>query len=188
MPLGNLIAQFQLHTTREDRCLDQLFEEILQTAAYGKLIKNAIQRETRYVKPGNYFRHSERFRHLEEEQKRTLAQRINESAWIVDNIEVIDDNLSMVRPDVNIDIRRLSLNQLFRAKNLDWCHQYAASLAKKSNKPANLLYSDEQFELLMAKIMTDPCFQAVDRNPTNVASLGARIQTALLRRMRKDPD
>ena len=117
-----------------------------------------------------------------------MAERINESAWIFDNIVIIDDNLSLVRQDVNIDIRRLSLNQLFRAKNLNWCHQYAASLARKSNKPANLLYSDEQFELLMAKVMTDRCFQAVDGNPTNVASLGARIQGALLRRMRKDPD
>ena len=81
-----------------------------------------------------------------------------------------------------------SLNQLFRAKNLDWCHQYAASLAKKSNKPAILLYSDEQFNLLMAKIMTDPCFRAVDGNPTKVASLGAHIQCALLGRMRRDSD
>ena len=188
MPLGILVAEFQRHDVREDRCLDELFEKILQTATYGKLIKINIQRDTPYSKPGNYLKHSIRFQHLNEDEKKTLARKINESAWIFDNIETIDDNLSLVRQDADIDIRRLSINQLYRAKNLNWCRQYAASLASKSNKPANPSYSDEQFNTLIEKIMTDPCFQAVNGNPTKVASLGSHIQGALLRRMRKDHD
>ena len=185
MPLEVLIAQFNLQNIREDRSLDELFEEVLQTSVYGKLIKCAIQRDTPYSKPGNYLKHSRRFLHLTDDEKRSLATKINEAAWIYDNIDTIDSNLAMVRKDANVDIRRLSMSQLYSAKKLNWCHQYAASLANKSNKPANLSYSDEQFNSLIAKIMADPCFQAVNGDPTKVASLGARIQGTLLGRMRK---
>ena len=63
---------------------------------------------------------------------------------------------------------------------MNWCHQYAASLANKSNKPVNLSYSEEKFNLLIAKIMANACLQAVNGDPTKVASLGARVQGALL--------
>ena len=188
VPLGVLIRRFNLHSVREDRCMDQLFEELLQTSAYGKLIKLRIQRETPYSKPGNFFKYSDRFQHLTDEERKALAKKINEAAWIYDNIETIDNNLSLVRQDANVDIRRLSMAQLYSAKDLNWCHRYAATLARKGKKPETLSYSDEQFNVLIEKVMTDPCFRAVDGDPTKVASLGARIQGTLLRRMRKDHD
>lgn len=185
MPLEVLLRQFNLHGMREDRCLDDLFEEILQASVYGKLIKLSIQRDTPYAKPGNFFKYSDRFQHLSDDERKSLATRINQAAWIHDNIDTIHSNLAAVRRDAHVDIRRLSMSQLYCAKSLNWCHQYAASLASKSDKPANLSYTDEQFNSLMAKIMTDPCFQAVDGDRTKVASLGARIQSSLLGRMRK---
>ena len=188
VPLGVLIGRFKLHTIREHRCMDQLFEELLQTSAYEKLIKLAIQRETAYSKPGNFFKYSDRFQHWTDEERQSLVKKINEAAWIYDNIETIDINLSLVRKDASVDIRRLSMAQLYSAKDLTWCHRYAATLTRKSNKPETLSYFDEKFNLLIEKVMTDPCFRAVDGDPTKVASLGARIQSMLLRRMRKDHD
>ena len=98
--------------------MDQLFEELLQTSAYGKLIKFAIQQQTAYSKPGNFFKYSDRFQHWTDEERQSLAKKINEAAWIYDNIETIDINLSLVRKDANVDIRRLSMAQLYSAKDL----------------------------------------------------------------------
>ena len=187
MSLEDLLGTFKLHKVREDRCLDQLFEEVLQTSAYGKQIKLAIQRETPYSKPGNFLRHSDRFRHLNQKYKTGLAKKINDAAWVYDNITRVAIIIDLFRKDAQVDIQRLSISQLYHAKDLNWCHQYAASLASRGKKPENVAYSDEQFSALIQKIMEDECFQAVDGDATNVASLGARIQTALLRRMTKEP-
>lgn len=186
MSLEALLGTFKLHKVREDRCLDQLFEEVLQTSAYGKLIKLAIQRETPYSKPGNFFRYSDRFQHLDQKHKKELAKNINDAAWVYDNISEVAYNFDLVRKDAEVDIRRLSISQLYHAKDLNWCHQYAASLAIRGKKPENVSYTDDQFNILLQKIMEDDCFKAVDGDATNVASLGARIQTTLLRRMTKD--
>ena len=58
--VGNFDSSVSTSSVREDPCLNQFLDKVLQIAAYGRLIKNATQGETRYSKPGNFFKHSVR--------------------------------------------------------------------------------------------------------------------------------
>lgn len=184
LPLVRLFTKFRLHTSRESKNLDRLFNERLDTAAYGKLIRMSIRNAGfTYTKP--YLR-----RHmpqLSDEDRTELAESINNAAWIYDNIGMIQSNLIQVSPYTTIDIRRLSMTDLYQAKDLSWCHQYAELLkGRGKRKPDELAYTEDQFNDLVNAVMQHPCFTAVDGDPSCVRSLGGRLQRTLLKRMRHD--
>ena len=151
LSLDRLLNKFFRHEHRESKALDILFAEVLDTAAFGKLIKRTIQTTTTFTYPGAFLK--QRFPDMPEEDRKKLAKSVNDAAWIYDNIHIILSNLQQVRQDVHIDIRRLSLSQLYQAKSEAWCHQYAQLQASKLQKPEHLDYSEEQFNDLMDQIM-----------------------------------
>ena len=164
--------------------MDRLFSERLDTATYAKLIRIAISNEGyTYTKP--YLKR--RMPRLTKDERDTLAESINDGAWIYDNIAEIQSNLMQVRRGgVEIDIRRLSMTDLYQAKTLSWCYKYADLLKGRGKKPNNLAYTEEEFNDLVTTVMQHPCFAAVNGDASSVASLGGRLQRTLLNRMRND--
>ena len=68
-----------------------------------------------------------------------MADALNNACWVFDHFEKIQENL---RAFPSIDIRRLSLQQLYLAKNLSWC------LMIKENSKAKGEKSEEFMEWL----------------------------------------
>ena len=183
LPLDRLFLKFKLQPRRESKALDIVFNETLNAAAYAKLIRLAINNiGFQYTKP--YL--NRYMRHLSDEERKVLAESINDAAWIFDNIATIQENFVQVRKDVDVDIRRLSLSELYQAKNQWFCHWYANMLASKAKKPDELAYTVDDFNIMVETMMQTTCFQAVDGDPTRVASLIGKLGQAVLQRMRHD--
>ena len=159
-----------------------LFSEVLNTAVYGKLIKVQIQETSLYTYVLPYLKNTEPFLHLEKKERESLASKINEAAWVYDNIAIIQFNVAQVRADVSIDIRRFSLNQLYKAKDLVWCHNHANMIARRSKRPNYLAYSEDQYQDLLATIRQHPCFREVHDDASQASSLLFRLQKDLVRR------
>ena len=68
----------------------------------------------------------------------TLARTINNAVWVYDNFKKITHNLTLECKE--IDIRRLSLHQLYLAKDLSWCLAYQEQMKGRINKPKHLDY------------------------------------------------
>ena len=182
LSLDMLFRRFEFHPERESEILETLFGEVLDSAAFGKLIKDEIQRTTMYTYVLPYLKNTAPFNQMEKTDREKLAAKINNAAWVFDNIATIQSNLVQVRSDVTIDIRRLSLHSLWKAKELVWCHDYANKIAERSKKPNELAYTEDQYQDLLALIRQNPCFQEVSNNPTQATSLMARLQRDLVRR------
>ena len=118
---------------------------------------------------------------MEKKDRERLATQINNAAWVFDNIATIQSNLIQVRSDVTIDIRRLSLHSLWKAKDPVWCHDHSNQIAERSKKHTELAYTEDQYQALLASIRQDPCFQEVSDNPTQASSLMSRLQRDLVR-------
>ena len=73
----------------------------------------------------------------------------NNACWVFDHFEKIQDNLG-VRP--SIDIRHLSLQQLYLAKNLSWCLMMEENSKAKRKKPRQPLYDDKEFTELLEMV------------------------------------
>ena len=183
LPLDRLFTKFKRHPSRESQNLDRIFSERLDTATYAKLIRMAIRNAGyTYTKP--YLKRH--MPHLSDDERSTLAESINDAAWIYDNISEIQSNLIQVRRDVEIDIRRLSMTDLYQAKKLSWCYRYAEIMRGKGKKPEHLVYTEEQYNDFVNHVMQHPCFAAVDGDASCVASLSGRLSRSLLNRMRHD--
>ena len=75
-----------------------------------------------------------------------MADALNDAWWVSNHFEKIQQNL-MVCP--SIDIRRLSLQQLYLAKNLSWCLMMEENSKAKQKKPRQPLYDNEEFTELL---------------------------------------
>ena len=74
-----------------------------------------------------------------------MADTLNNACWVFNHFEKIQGNL---RACPSIDICRLSLQQLYLAKNLSWCLMTEENFKAKRKKPRQPLYDEEFTELL----------------------------------------
>ena len=95
----------------------------------------------------------------EDKELQKRADAINHAAKVYDGIGKIFENLQQIR-DV-VDMRRLSLNMLFEARNLNWCYSYAERIRGRKRKPDELEYSEADFQDLIATVTQHRCFRAV---------------------------
>ena len=176
--LLRLITKFELHPERESVALEHVFAEVLDTAAYAKLIRMEIERTTRYkyVKP--YLRWA--CPEMSDTERDKLSGAINHASWVYDHIDRIYANLVQVGDQ--LDIRRLSLNNLYSARDLGWCFSQADKNRGTKKKPDEPVYTEENFQKLMEKIFDDTCTKAVIDNPKLAASFTNRIQRLVMKR------
>ena len=74
---------------------------------------------------------------------------MNNSSWVYYNLEKIRDNLKSCP---NVDIRRLTLKQLYLMKNKSMCLLQEENSRERVKKPDDPLYDDQDFMELIRLI------------------------------------
>ena len=87
-----------------------------------------------------------------------MADTLNNACRVFDHFEKIQGNL---RACPGIDIRRLSLQQLYLAKNLSWCLMMEENSKAKRKKPRQSLYDDEEFTELLEMVTGSRAYSKV---------------------------
>ena len=108
-----------------------------------------------------------------------VARTLNNAVWVYDNFQKIANNLMECR---EIDIRRLSLHQLYLAKDMSWCLMYQEQLKGRKNKPRQLDYDEQSFEDLVKCVQGHEAFLAVSDDPKRTTALMTRLQKVVLRK------
>ena len=182
-PIPVLLQSFNTYKRRESRVLDSLLEQTLNLAALGKCIREKIMTDSEYSYPKSYFRHIYRcIPDSEEKEKflKKLANSINHAAQVWEDLALIYNNFMQTRYPV--DIRQLTIENLWRAREIDWCHSYAERVNdRKRKKPDILDYSEDQYRTLLKNSANDPCIRCHEGGKKRVASVIRRLERDLLK-------
>ena len=182
LSLPRLLVKFESHEDRESKTLERVFSEVLNATVYASLLKDKIFQTTGFRKTKTYL--SFTFPNHPDKELQTLADSINHAALVYRDIGRVFANLQQIREKV--DIRRLSLKNLFEARDIKWCYSYAERMrGRKRRKPDELEYAEADFENLVNMNAEHPCFQAVADDRSLVASLSHRLEQHLLKRVRR---
>ena len=93
-----------------------------------------------------------------------MADTLKNACWVFDNFKEIQGNL---RACPSIEIRRLSLQQLYLAKNRSWCLMMEGNSKAKRKKPRSLLYDEEELKVRHDKYLTTGLMLRLQRTPVN---------------------
>ena len=110
---------------REKEAKILLFEQVMKGAAVCKAFRLQLLREEGYKYTKPYLLSLG----LDRKRATVMADKINRGSNVYDNLQRIINNLYGF-PE--IDIRRLSMKQLYMAKEESWCRIYAQSLIEKT--------------------------------------------------------
>ena len=168
-----LLTRFNACQQREKQLLTELFEQVLKSVAIAKASRVKAKEETGYKQMKRHLL----YLGVHPEEATSLARIINNAVWVYDNFQRITNNL-MVCTD--IDIRRLSLHQLYLAKDMSWCLSYQEQLQRQKSKPRTLDYDEESFNDLVKCVQSHEAFLAVSDDPKRLAALMARLQKKVL--------
>ena len=108
----------------------------------------------------------------------TLARTINNVVWVYDNFEKITHNLTLECKE--IDIRHLSLHQLYLAKDLSWCLAYQEQKKERKDKPKHLDYDEDDFNDLVRTVGNHDVFKSVSDDPRRLTALMSRMYKKFL--------
>ena len=148
-----------------------------------KSYRNVIYERFRYKNTKSYLKNNG----YTIEEAAELSGKINSASCVYDKLGLICGNLLQC-PD--IDITRLSLNQLYLAKNLSWCYNYEQILKRPSSKPDEdqLQYSEADFQDFLNLTRNHPVFTSINRDEDHgfgrrsVSALFLRVSNVLNRR------
>lgn len=178
MDSRTLLNKFNACKRKERKLLTDLFGEVLKTVAIAKAFRVQAEQETGYKQMKRHLLSLGIHPDLATDQARI----INNAVWVYDNFKRITDNL-MVCSD--IDIRRLSLHQLYLAKDMSWCLVYQEQLQGQRKKPKLLDYDEEAFDDLLKCVEGHAAYRAVSDDPKRATALISRLQKKLLERQLK---
>ena len=165
--------------------LDRCFADTLDVLTNGKAYKYSCLQGTayKYFKP--WAKHEPCFANLEKNEFNLICHKVNESSWIFDNWEKIIANLMDYRM-TEIDARRLSVYQLYKAKSIEWCLQFNDTIRRKSKQTGDEpLYSLQKFNDIFETIVNSGILSDIEHNPSLAAGLGSRLQRTMISYCRK---
>ncbi len=168
-----LLLHFNTCQEKEKQLLTKLFEQVLMSIAIAKAFRVKAEQETGYKQMKRHLV----YLGMQPDEASSVARVINNAVWVYDNFQRITNNLMTC---TDIDIRRLSLHQLYLAKDMSWCLMYQEQLQKQKNKPSNLDYDEESFDDLVRCVQNHDAFLAVSDDPKRLVALMARLQKKVL--------
>ena len=107
-----------------------------------------------------------------------LAKQINEASWVYDNLDKIVANLYQFD---RINIRRLSIRQLYLAKDMDWCYRYVQNHKVGGKKPEEPIYDENDFVQLENTIRNSAAYQSLESDPRLITAMMQRLQKYLVK-------
>ena len=162
----------------EENFNDRAFSEVLKQICISKAFKVKVNTEyhSKYLKP--FFKTV--WNETDDEAKKK-ATKINNNCLVYDHWETILNNLSSCPL---IKLKQLSANQLFLARRKGWCFSYNELQRSRSNRPALLAYTEEEYHELLTYVRRHPVLQSIDRSEEN--NRGLRDISALTLRLTRD--
>ena len=164
---------------KEDLCLDKVFANTVDIIVSGKAYKSKCLDGTGYKYFRSWCKHEPQFAGLPDKELSKFCDKVNEACWVFDNWEKIVSNLTDERM-VEIDARRLSVSQLYLAKNIEWCLALNDTLRRKSKRIGEPLYPKEKFDNIFQNIIESGILEDIEHNPSSAASIRGRLQTAMI--------
>ena len=114
--------------------LDATFASVMRRIVAAKAFKLVAERETGYRQVKRQLEAIFAGRELQGRITK-LARRVNNSCWVYKNFNKISQN---VQSCPLLDIRRLSLKDLYLAKSIHWCLARQELTRKRLRRPADL--------------------------------------------------
>ena len=172
--LERLQNQFIVASNREEHALQAVFKEVMNSAAIAKVFRLKLERLSgyKYVKP--YLKQVG----YEKENAEKLSKSINEACWVYDNLQRILNNLLQFD---SINVRRLSMRQLYLAKDLHWCLRYVQDHKVQGSKPQEPIYDEEDFKALEDSIRNSNAYGSLEKNPKLITAMLLRLQKNLVK-------
>ena len=103
-----------------------------------------------------------------------MADTLNNACWVFDHgFSNIQGNL---RACASIDTHRLSLEQLYLAKNLSWCLMMEENTKAKQNRSRQPLYDEEKFTELLEMVRGSRAYSKICHDKHLITGLMLQLQ------------
>ena len=164
---------------RENEAIDKTFGEVPNQVAISKAFRMQIYN---FINIRTLLHFFKSIKGYSRQDAKKVAEKINHGCKIYDRF---GDILLNLQSCPHIDIRKLSVNQLYMAFDSKWCAMYNEVLRDQTghNAVAGVVdpgYSEEDFSDLLQVVKAHPVYQSIDKSRTN--NFGKREITALLHR------
>ena len=177
---GQMYLEFKhLLPHKEDKCLDKVFANTINIVVSGKAYKDKCLEGSGYAYFRSWAKHEPQLSALPVKEVNLLCHRVNEATWVYDNWDKIVSNLTDERVFA-IDARRLSLSQLYLAKNIDWCLSLNDRLRRKGKRAGEPLWTKEKFDDIFQNIIQSGILEDIQHSPSVAASIGGQLQNAMV--------
>ena len=107
-----------------------------------------------------------------------MSNQLNNASWVYDNLGKISDNLKSCP---NVDIQRLTLKQLYLAKNKSKCLLQEENSRERVRKSDDPVYDDQDFVEPIRLINASSAYAKVCQDKSQTISLLDRVQRTLVR-------
>ena len=164
-----------------DTDLDKCFADTLELIACGKAYKEACLHGTTYKYFKAWAKRQPQFDEnvFPKKEFDAFCHKVNECAWVFENWEKIVANLTDNRM-IEVDVRRLSVSQLFKAQRIDWCIQLNDILRRKTKPKGDPMYPLQKFDDIFQNVINSGILQDIDHDPYLAAGIGGRLQHAMV--------
>ena len=171
---GQLQTLF-LSDIEEHHRLNHLFAETLNRVIRGESFRQECLNGTQYTSFGWWMRNQPQYDHLSKSDRTRLRKQVNYAHKVYTDWDIITENLT--DEDVmHIDPRKLSLEQLYKARNAEWCIDYDEFIRTPGDVPEVLLYSEDKYKAIIRFILESGIINDVQNDRKQVSMLGRRIQ------------
>ena len=137
-----------LSDSQEYRRLNILFEETKNKIIRGETFRQKCLQNTHYTSFGWWMRTEPRYAGLTDSEKKHMRQKVRIVHSVYMHWERIVTNLTDARLQY-VDARRLSIDQLHEAININWCFNQDELLRSPGEIPEELLYSEDKYRTLI---------------------------------------
>lgn len=164
-----------LSEAEEYRRLNSLFAETLNKVIRGECFRQECLNGTAYDSFGWWMRSQPQYQHLTEIERKRIRKQVNYAHKVFIDWDIIVENLT--DDDItNIEPRKLSLEQLYKARSEEWCYDYDEFLRAPGNVPDVLQYSEDKYKTIIRFILESGIVNDIGNDSKQVAMLGRRIQ------------
>ena len=134
--------------------LDKVYLATMNCVVVSKAFKKVAEEQTKFKQ----IKRQLKALGFDNEYAGQMADTLNNACSVFDHFEKIQGNL---RACPSIDIRRLSLQQLYLAKNLSGCVMMEENSKAKRKKPRQPLYDEEEFTELLEMVRGSRAYSKV---------------------------
>ena len=167
-----------LSDAQEYRRLNNLFQETKNKIIRGESYRQQCLQHTHYTSFGWWMRSQQRYMGLTELERKRLRNKVRIVHAVFVQWENIIRNLTNERI-MFLDARRLTIDQLYEAINIDWCYDQDELLRPPGDVPDDLLYQENKYKSIIQFIDTTGILDDIDHDRKECTRFTRRLQRDL---------